>query len=58
MRTVVTGQEKKDMHENEERSPPKHTEYKVLFTIGLTGTFDLHCINSSTRESGGLVFPK
>ena len=54
----MTGQENKDTCENEEWSPPKHTEHKVLFTVGLTGSFDLHCINSGTRESGGLVFPK
>lgn len=58
MKTVVTGQENKDMRENEEWTSPKYTEHKVLLTVGVTGTFDLHCINSSTRESSGLVFPK
>lgn len=55
MRTVVTGQENKDVCENEGYSSPEHTEHEVLPTAGVTGIFDLH---SGTRESGGLMFLK
>lgn len=51
----MTGQENKDVCENEGYSSPEHTEHEVLPTAGVTGIFDLH---SCTRESGGLMFLK